>query len=161
MDLTEIAIALHRQIASSSITWSQAYTLQAAPASRAAITSLLAHAIGVDDARFVHAVIEEPDHASTHVQVTVFTDEALAVVTGVLSPSAVVLPRTALKAIKITSSPNVVNGSGWDAAAPLRLELDYSPLLEGALILGHKDQTPRNATDLAGFLDELRRDLTR
>jgi hypothetical protein len=161
MTLSDTAITLHTQFSSSSTSWSRAYTLEAAPAARATIASLLAHAVGEAETRFVHAVIEEPDHATTPVQVSVFTDDTITVVTGTLSPSATVLPRTALRALKITSAPNVVNGNSRDPSTPLRAELDYGTLLDGPLTLGHRDQSLRNAVELAAFLPELRRDLSR
>ncbi|KTR11063.1 hypothetical protein [Curtobacterium citreum] len=168
MNLTDSAIELHRKISSSSTNWSHAYTLQSAPTARAAITSTLAYAIGEEEPRFVHAVIDEPDHAETRVQVTIFTDTVVAivtartVVTGDHETSAVVLPRSALRSIKILSAPDVINGGGWDSAPPLqlRLELDYGRQLDKPLALGHKDQAPRNATELADLLPALRSDLT-
>lgn len=170
MNLTDSAIELHRKISSSNTTWSHAYTLQSAPTARAAITSTLAYAIGDEEPRFVHAVIDEPDHAETRVQVAIFTDTVLAVVTaltvvtGEHETSAVVLPRSALGSIKIVSAPDVINGAGgWDSTAtlPLKLELNYGDQLSEPLVLGHKDQAPRNATELADFLPALRNDLTR
>ncbi|TCL87483.1 hypothetical protein EDF31_102182 [Curtobacterium sp. PhB142] len=156
---SDTAIALHRLVLSSNLVWPNANVFDRSPTLKANIASLLAHAIGHADVEFMHAAIEDPDLPVSPVHVVAFTERTVVVIDGAgLMASATILRRNALRSATLVRVPNLVSGD-WSAASTLRVELDYGPALDHAVLLGHDLQTPKNVTELVAFWPELQADL--
>ncbi|WP_159571650.1 hypothetical protein [Curtobacterium sp. 18060] len=159
MTTYEVAMKLTRELRSVNTAWDSADVFTARSVLKSSLASLLAHSVGESNVCFLHATISEVNTADALVRVIAFTDETLTIVFDDGAPSALVLPRRALRGITLHDAPNLL-GNDPGSHDALRLSLDYGDASGDAIItLGHALQTPRNITELQAFMPSLQSDL--